>query len=426
MILSIIVPIYNSEYYIGRCLDSLLKLENSDIEILCINDGSTDESEKICNNYAVLDSRVKVINQKNCGVSVARNTGLAEARGKYIAFVDSDDWVDAQMFSEFVQIMEQDSRIDMCIGGAVRSYPDSSEEEMFERNSEQLLKNDVALNEMISGDIYFWYLWGKVFKRKSLEKLRFDEDLTTCEDLDYLWRLFNIKGKIENVWYSSKHSYHYYVNSESLTEGTVRRKVLASDTLAFNRILQSQNEETDKNAIDKIYIRYLLSLYQMIRESYFSNMPELANQYLAEAQEVMRKVRTITDEWIWLIERLEKMISIKDYASDYMNGVFISLRSMLSDLKSEESLYIYGTGIVAQYVTDMLKDIRDFSGYVISDQKPSVYIFRKKPVYHFSELPSGNKTVILAMNKKNQDQVMMTLEENKEIKILKPEIPDHF
>ena len=90
---SIIVPIFNTEQYLSRCLDSIESQTFNDWECILINDGSTDKSENICNEYANKDSRFKVINQKNSGVSAARNAGLDVAKGEWIGFVDSDDWI---------------------------------------------------------------------------------------------------------------------------------------------------------------------------------------------------------------------------------------------------------------------------------------------------------------------------------------------
>ena len=91
--LSIIVPVYNVEAYLSECIESLLGQHNISFEIILINDGSTDSSGSIANQYATKDNRIKVIHRKNGGASVARNTGMKIAQGEYIAFIDSDDWV---------------------------------------------------------------------------------------------------------------------------------------------------------------------------------------------------------------------------------------------------------------------------------------------------------------------------------------------
>ena len=97
---SIIVPVYNIEKYLAKCLDSLINQTLEDIEIICVNDGSTDNSAEILNEYAQKDCRIKIINQDNAGLSAARNTGINAANGEYIGYVDSDDWIDLNFYEK--------------------------------------------------------------------------------------------------------------------------------------------------------------------------------------------------------------------------------------------------------------------------------------------------------------------------------------
>lgn len=96
--ISIIVPVYNTEKFLEKCLNSLINQTLKDIEIICINDGSTDKSLQILEKFANKDKRIQIINQTNSGLSVARNIGIKKAKGEYIGFVDSDDWVDLNFF----------------------------------------------------------------------------------------------------------------------------------------------------------------------------------------------------------------------------------------------------------------------------------------------------------------------------------------
>ena len=106
--ISVIIPVYNVEKYLRQCLDSVIKQSLPDIEIICIDDGSTDNSLQICNEYAINDSRINVIHQKNSGLGCARNSGLKNANGEYILFVDSDDWIEEnaclEMYNKAVEI----------------------------------------------------------------------------------------------------------------------------------------------------------------------------------------------------------------------------------------------------------------------------------------------------------------------------------
>lgn len=106
-LISVIIPVYNTAKYLPRCLDSILKNTYKNLEIICIDDGSTDESLAILHTYADRDKRVKVVTQTNGGVSSARNQGLNLASGFFISFVDSDDWVHHQYFEALVSVQEK-------------------------------------------------------------------------------------------------------------------------------------------------------------------------------------------------------------------------------------------------------------------------------------------------------------------------------
>ena len=106
--ISVIIPIYNTAAYLPRCLDSILQNTYRSLEIICVNDGSTDDSAVILERYAAADSRIIAVNQENAGVSAARNTGLDMATGDFIAFVDSDDWVHPQYFEILIQFINSE------------------------------------------------------------------------------------------------------------------------------------------------------------------------------------------------------------------------------------------------------------------------------------------------------------------------------
>lgn len=105
--ISIIVPVYNVERYIERCVESICQQTYTNTEIILVDDGSTDSSGKICDEIAVKDPRIRVIHQQNSGLSAARNAGLAVAKGEYIAFVDSDDYIAQEMYSVMIENMEK-------------------------------------------------------------------------------------------------------------------------------------------------------------------------------------------------------------------------------------------------------------------------------------------------------------------------------
>ena len=120
-LVSIIVPVYNCAQFLNRCMDSLVNQTLKDIEIICINDGSTDNSPEILQEYAAKDSRIKIINKENGGLSSARNRGLAAAQGEYLGFVDSDDWVDLDFFEKLYNAAKKYDT-DIATGGIIRLH----------------------------------------------------------------------------------------------------------------------------------------------------------------------------------------------------------------------------------------------------------------------------------------------------------------
>ena len=123
---SIVVPIYNVEEYLPKCLDSLVGQTYKNIELILVNDGSTDQSLEIAKWYADRYTQISLISQKNGGLSKARNTGMALAKGEYLGFVDSDDWLELNTIQEIAPVMEQDE-LDICLFGAKGYLEDGSE-----------------------------------------------------------------------------------------------------------------------------------------------------------------------------------------------------------------------------------------------------------------------------------------------------------
>ena len=131
--ISVIIPIYNVEDYLPQCLDSVIHQTHENLEIILVNDGSTDSCTKICDEYAAKDNRIKIINQENGGLSVARNTGIRTATGDYIAFIDSDDWI-VPNFCEILLITALENNAEMVECGFTK----------FENGNEIKIKNEAS------------------------------------------------------------------------------------------------------------------------------------------------------------------------------------------------------------------------------------------------------------------------------------------
>ena len=206
---SIVVPIYNAEQYLRRCVDSILNQEYTDFELLLVNDGSTDASGDICEEYGDQDPRVIVIQKENTGVSDSRNRALDRARGKYLQFLDSDDWITPDATRLFVRAAEEYG-CDMVISDFYRVVGErlSTKGDIEE---EGVLTREEFAAHMIENpaDFYYGVLWNKLYRRDIVEEhnLRMDTDINWCEDF-----MFNLEYiRYAKVFYALHAPIYYYV-----------------------------------------------------------------------------------------------------------------------------------------------------------------------------------------------------------------------
>ncbi|WP_206425633.1 glycosyltransferase family 2 protein [Romboutsia sp. Marseille-P6047] len=139
---SVIIPIYNVEKYLNRCIDSVINQSLKDIEIILVNDGSPDNCPKICDEYANKDSRIKVIHKSNGGLSSARNAGMKIATGDYIGFVDSDDYIEINMYEQMYKVAYENN-VDFVMSDYYKVYNDSKKEVTLDIDSSLYLKEDI-------------------------------------------------------------------------------------------------------------------------------------------------------------------------------------------------------------------------------------------------------------------------------------------
>ena len=211
--LSIIIPIYNTGSYLHKCVKSILLQNLEDFELILVDDGSKDDSGAICDEYAKKDKRIKVIHKENEGVSIARNTGISIAEGEYIGFVDSDDWIEPDMYETLYGLaLSKECDIVMC--DAVTKYDDMPDEEdtiTGLSDGELLSKKDIhpeILREMAGS------AWRCIYKREMLNnnKITFPQSIPLSED-----RMFNILafGNANRIYYTKTPFYNRYIREGS-------------------------------------------------------------------------------------------------------------------------------------------------------------------------------------------------------------------
>lgn len=220
-LVSIIVPAYNVEENIPYCLDSLINQTYENIEIICVNDGSSDNTESVIKDYSEKDSRVKLITKENGGVSSARNTGLDAADGEYISFVDSDDFVSERFISRLIELItDYSADIARCrMRGNVTSY-DYVEPEPENPPVIKTRTMHEALEIYYDGVFYGWYaddaaiVCNCLFKSEIFNNLRFDSSIERGEDECMIQLAIS---EAEKLVYTDERLYFYYVNDTSLT-----------------------------------------------------------------------------------------------------------------------------------------------------------------------------------------------------------------
>lgn len=206
--LSVIIPVYNTGKYIDNCLNSISKLpENT--EIICVNDGSTDNSLEICEKHSKIDNRILCVTQQNRGVSAARNHGIDSAKGKYITFVDSDDYIEADVLMEMCLDLEK--------SGADASYSitryDGDDLNTFYHGEKKELEHKEALDELVKGN-FVSSADTVVYRRDALKNVRFDTDVRYWEDFHFQLKVLL---RSQRIVIFDKPYYHVVKHDESAT-----------------------------------------------------------------------------------------------------------------------------------------------------------------------------------------------------------------
>ena len=261
--ISVIIPIYNGEKDLIRCVKSILNQTYKEIEIILINDGSTDSTSEICIELKKSDKRIKYLSTENKGVSHARNKGLLMATGEYITFVDSDDYLEPNMYEEMMNnILESNTDIGIC------EY-DEGKETGASDSSIEIFDRKEAIENLFNNDSYRGFLWNKIYKKEILMKdgnfILFDERLKILEDLVYNYTVFEKANKI--VYNHSK--FYHYIQRESSALNTVFSKAKLTTLIALDILISRVENEKIKDKLKVDYLRnasysfyYMKKLYK--------------------------------------------------------------------------------------------------------------------------------------------------------------------
>lgn len=264
-LISIVIPVYNVEKYLSRCLESILSQSLKELEIIVVNDGSTDNSLEICRYYQKKDSRIIIIDKINEGVSIARNTGIENASGKYIGFVDPDDWIEKNMYENMYNTIEK-YKCSIAFCNYSKDSRLGSTIKTLKVNKDFLGKLDI-INELIANmigieDILPKYynvmgcVWRCLYSRDFIEKfnLRFTPGITIMEDL-----IFSVQSLIYCDKVCIDHGvYYHYMKNKSSSLHTYNEKMWQDLVIVHNK-LEEILEDADlseymRNRLDSRYI----------------------------------------------------------------------------------------------------------------------------------------------------------------------------
>ncbi|WP_417940016.1 glycosyltransferase family 2 protein [Flavobacterium sp. RS13.1] len=254
VLVSVIVPIYNVEVYLRECIDSVINQTLKDIEIILVDDGATDKSGSICDEYALIDNRIKVLHKINGGLSDARNAGLEIATAKYVSFIDSDDWVEPDFVEKLYNGCIQNKAEIACCG---RIYECESYNYIkYTLNKETIYTQTEAIKHMLKGDTMDVASWDKMYERRFFDKYKFPKG-EIHEDMAIIFDIFLEISKCVHV---ASPLYHYRQREQSITKQKFSaRSLVILKNIKHTKALLHNKTELRKN-VEAYYYRMIKNL----------------------------------------------------------------------------------------------------------------------------------------------------------------------
>lgn len=277
-LISVIVPVFNVEDYLHACVDSILKSTFRDFELILVNDGSTDSSDLICDQYARQDKRVSVIHQKNKGISPARNAGLEISKGDFVLMIDGDDCIHSQMIETLYSLITSgDYDFAMCSFKRINSIDEAIDDSVILKDDDHciLTPHDCMYRLFVKSNFEYNVVWNKLYSRDTIAGLFFNND--ACQDVEYNSKVFRRSKK---AIYTSKPLYYYVCRPGSFQNRPMNRRQV--DTiLTFDACLDdipADNSLYRSYCLRHIYRRMLLKNYDASRTEHQSYAYDVVNR----------------------------------------------------------------------------------------------------------------------------------------------------
>ncbi len=285
-LISVIVPVYNNEKYLCECLESIIAQTYHNIQIITVDDGSTDASGKILDQYAVKDRRIEVYHIQNSGVSTARNIGLKHVAGEYITFVDSDDALSLDMYDILLDQFMNKNDVDIVHCGYEKKRLDGTSKMILGSNQKYCFDRTEGMLHFIKGDLFTGALWNKIYRRSVLENLYFAENIKINEDI--LFNFYAFK-KARYTVLIDRPLYRYYERNNASTKRTASRKKAFDCAAVAKEMYQESKGEPYEIAVRTRYIRELMNQYRVL---IYSGISETAE----ERKKIEKSLRALLSE----------------------------------------------------------------------------------------------------------------------------------
>ena len=416
ILLSIIVPVYNVQEYLPECVDSLLRQKITDYEIILVDDGSCDSSNEICDRYASAYANVRTIHHvSNLGLVESRNTGIKVSYGKYLSFVDADDWVDNEMYINYIKEMESDDEISISVTGTIKEHITGQHDFFYLPHEDIILPSNVALEEMFRRNFFGWELWGKIYRRNVIIQAPVDISFNMGEDLE---RNFQLWKNVKRVFFSCDKFYHYRSHPESMTQKT---NILSRNLWRlFDKIYRSDKTlETIRKLAKKYLVRELI---KRILTMFFID----SAMFYQDIQVLYMMLHDlIIDLDIYQCKHgiANNIISCTfDTWYKFFSGEINQMKCMLNDISEQfNCIYIYFVDNDAKYLSYFLKKNYDRYGGVVISHSDNDLILDNKDVIHTAPFNNG-VLLLLPVTSKNYVSVNYIAKNLKNVELLKVDL----
>lgn len=330
--ISVIIPVYNVEKYLAECLTSVVNQTFKDIEIICVNDGSTDNSPKILKEFAQKDSRIRIINQENQGLSAARNTGLDVATGEYVSFIDSDDFVRTDLYADIQKLLPAEL---ICFNAKI--FPISEKYRTLQNYTQCQFDGEQPMEEklILKTNVH---VWNKVFRTSIIKEnnIRFPKGLY-FEDFPFVCEYMLSINSVK--FFGGKGYYFYRQQPNSLMNNCSHKSIhhLFVWHYLYDKLKERKLLDKYPNLINKLFRTYTILAYRYSDEASKDSILKTAQEYASEIsyKGLDELIDALINNKMIYYGRKEKIFSIKNFEHNGYKDKILTLLGLQIKLKSE-------------------------------------------------------------------------------------------